>query len=206
MTDPGLQRGLPAPLSALVLAAGAARRYGSPKALALWRGKPLLQHTLDALAPLAPVTLVLGAEAARIRESVVVTGPIVTHDDWSEGLASSIRAGLNAIERVRPPQAAILIALGDQPTITRDDYAALISTWKDHLDKIVAAKHGAVRGAPCIFPREFFGLLQTLRGDRGARALIERERAHVVDVEIAAAQFDVDTPADLQALAKLDRP
>ncbi|MEY4357830.1 MAG: hypothetical protein RL469_1156, partial [Pseudomonadota bacterium] len=200
MTDPEPQRGLPTPLGALVLAAGAASRYGSPKALAPWRGKPMLQHTLDALAPLAPVTLVLGANADRIRESIRVTGAIVTHDDWSEGLASSIRAGLDALERVRPPHAAILIALGDQPTITRDDYTALISTWHDHPDKIVAARHGEVRGAPCIFPRKFFGLLQTLRGDRGARALIERERAQVIDVEIAAARFDVDTPADLRAL------
>lgn len=191
-------------LAALVLAAGAARRFGSPKALAPWRGKPLLQHTLDALSPLVDVILVLGAEAERIRESIVFAGPIVTHEDWSAGLASSIRAGLDEIERRRPMQPAILIALGDQPTILRADYAELIAAWRSDPHKIVAARHGDARGAPCIFPREFFGALRTLHGDRGARALLEQQRAHVIDVAIEAARFDVDTPADLQALERSD--
>jgi CTP:molybdopterin cytidylyltransferase MocA len=204
MTDRGLGRGLPAPLSALVLAAGAARRYGSPKALALWRGKPLLQHTLDALAPLAPVTLVLGAEAARIREWVVVTGPIVTHDDWSEGLAELDSRGTRCpLSAYDPRKLRILIALGDQPTITRDDYAALISTWHDHLDRIVAREaRRSARRALHTPTRILWSTANSARRSRvHARSSDENARASSTS-RYAAARFDVDTPADLQALTK----
>ena len=84
-------------LAAIVLAAGGARRYGSPKALAPLRGQPMLQHVLDVLDGQCDVTLVLGADAASIGAALRLPRRVVVNDRWAEGLASSIKAGLDAI-------------------------------------------------------------------------------------------------------------
>lgn len=189
-------------LAALVLAAGGARRYGSPKALAPLRGKPMLQHVIDALDGQCDVTLVLGAEAASIAAALRVPKRVVVNDQWADGLASSIKVGLDAIGAVP----AVLIALGDQPAIDRADYENLIATWRRAPQRIAAAQYGDVLGAPCIFPNALFDALRQLEGDRGASALLRRLQAQVDAIPMASALLDVDTPQDLARLNAAIRP
>ena len=105
-------------IGAVVLAAGEGSRFGGPKHLAELDGRPLLEHVLIALAAVPAVeriVLVLGARADEIRARVDLHGAeVVIADDWAEGQAASLRAGLTALDDTD----GALILLGDQPGMT----------------------------------------------------------------------------------------
>ena len=186
------------PLHALVLAAGASRRFGGVKALALIDGKPMLQWTIDALAEadVDGLSIVLGAHAAEIIPQIDTRGAtLVSHEDWTHGMSASLRAGLAAVSA---HDAGLLIALADQPDIGVDDYRRLIAAWRAEPDRPVAAAYANTRGAPCIIPAALRpGLLQ-LQGDQGARVLL-RTLADVTEVPMELAARDIDTRDDWQA-------
>lgn len=194
---------------AVLLAAGRGERMGGRnKLLADFAGKPLVRHALDALA------------ASRVRATVAVVGHerekmaaalhgsparIVENPDYATGLASSLKAGVNAL----PPDAAgALVALADMPGVRAQDIDRLLDTFAQAQgNAIVRATHGGKRGNPLILPRALFGALATLAGDVGARHLVETSEIEVIDVEIGeGASLDVDTPAALAAVrAALDK-
>ncbi|MBB4662256.1 nucleotidyltransferase family protein [Conexibacter arvalis] len=191
---------------AIVLAAGGARRFGAAKQLAPLRGRPLLEHALAAAAAapeLAGVVVVLGAEADRIAGAVDLHGarPVVA-PDWEEGIAASLRAGLDAIG---PDADAALVLLGDQPEIDVDAIARVVGAWRDpggdeparpSRPRAVRAVHGGRPGHPVLLDRALFPALRELRGDRGAGAVLAA--AELVEVECGpGAVLDVDTPDDL---------
>ena len=180
-----------APLHALVLAAGASRRFGGIKALAPINGKPMLQWAIDALsnAGVDSLSIVLGAYAAEIGAGINTRGAtVVRHEDWSEGLAASLRAGLASV---------------DQPDIGIDDYRRLIAAWRAAPDRAAAAAYAHTRGAPCIVPAAFRPALLHLHGDQGARVLL-RTLAEVTEVPMDSAARDIDTRDEWQA--RVDEP
>jgi len=192
-----------APLHALVLAAGASRRFGGIKALAPINGKPMLQWVIDALsnAGVDSLSIVLGAYAAEISAGINTRGAtVVRHEDWSEGLAASLRAGLASVESA---DAGLLIALADQPDIGIDDYRRLIAAWRAAPDRAAAAAYAHTRGAPCIVPAAFRPALLHLHGDQGARVLL-RTLAEVTEVPMDSAARDIDTRDEWQA--RVDEP
>src|SRR5918998_2119280 len=106
----------------LVLAAGEGRRFGGTKQLAPFRGRPLLEHALAAVAGLSPRVVVLGHAAEEIAAAVDLQGarPVVCAG-WREGQAASLRCGLAAVAGAD----AVLVVLGDQPGITAAAVAAV---------------------------------------------------------------------------------
>ncbi len=194
MSDPGLH--------VIVLAAGAATRFGSPKQLAQVNGRPLLHLAVARAVEIAgqSVTVVLGANAADLAPLLRHTGAsMVINRDWSEGMGSSVRAGVAGI-----PAAAdgALLMLADQPAVTADDLRRLVNTWRGQPNHIVAAQYAGTAGVPAIFPREDFAALSALRGDAGARALLRRGGDRLVRVPLPSAAIDIDTPEDLLKLQK----
>ncbi|MGP8033468.1 MAG: NTP transferase domain-containing protein [Steroidobacteraceae bacterium] len=187
-------------LYAVVLAAGASTRFGSPKQLVRIGGRPLL-HTIVARA--AEVTgnaliVVLGSGAAQLAPLLKHTpGSVVVNRHWREGLASSIRAG---VAHLPPTCAGALLLLADQAAVTSDDLKRLAGTWRRRPQCIAAALYAGASGAPAIFPRSCFGELAALRGDAGARAILRRSADRVLRVPMPAAEIDLDTPEDLLAL------
>jgi len=187
-------------LHALILAAGASRRFGSPKQLVRIDGRPMLHAVLSRAVEVAghSVTVVLGAHASDL-------APLLSHSpasiainrDWELGLSSSIRAGL---ARMPGTADAVLILLADQPSVSTEDLRRLVGAWRRQPDYIAAAQYGATTGAPAIFPGWCFRELTELRGDRGAGALLQRHADRVVRVPMASAAVDVDTPEDLLRL------
>jgi molybdenum cofactor cytidylyltransferase len=87
--------------------------------------------------------------------------------------------------------------LADQAAITAEDLKRLVSAWRRQPDYIVAARYGMTTGVPAVFPRSMFSDLAALRGDSGARALLQRNPDRVVRVPMASAAIDIDTPEDL---------
>lgn len=185
------------PVHAIVLAAGASTRFGSPKQMARLGGATLLQRAINAATgAVGPAILVvLGAQATQISAILdLQADQIVLNTCWAQGLASSIRLG---IERLPADCAGALLVLADQPYVTGPSLARLIRLWRTASEHIVASSYGAVIGAPCLFPRWAFDELDALVGDQGARAVIARHPAQVRVVPHPEAAVDIDTPQQL---------
>ena len=152
---------------ALVLAAGASRRLGRPKQNVVFEGETLLDR------------------ATRIAREVAHEVIVVTRENnplADEGMASSIRVGVGLAGDAR-----ILITLCDQPRVTAAHLRALLAVDAP----IVASGYAGIAGVPAVFAPELIPELLALRGDVGARAVIERHGAVVIPFEDAA--FDVDS-------------
>ena len=194
----------PAPaLHVIVLAAGGSTRFGSPKALTRLEGRALIQHIVARALAVGgqAVTVVLGAHARDIVPAIG-SAPVglVINRDWESGLASSVRAG---IERLPGSCAAALILLMDQPLVGIDALRRLVATWSARPKEIVAAQYAGHCGVPAIFPRWAFAELRQLRGDAGARALLQRHADRTVGVPLPEAAIDIDTPEDLLGIGEL---
>jgi len=187
-------------LYAIVLAAGAATRFGSPKQLVRISGRPLLHNTVSRAVEIAGAAtiVVLGAYAAELAPLLSHTpATVVINRDWREGIGSSIRT---AVARVPATCTGVMIVLADQAAVTAQDLQRLVSAWKRQPEYVAAALYSGSTGVPAIFPRARFAELTGLRGDMGARMLLQRNPDRVVRVPMDSAALDIDTPEDLLSL------
>jgi CTP:molybdopterin cytidylyltransferase MocA len=189
-------------IGAIVLAAGASSRMGEPKQLLPLGGRPLVVRTVDALlaSTVWPVVVVVGAHHDRVRP-LLARHPVLISENaaWSEGLASSIRAGIGTLQEFSRDLDAALVTLCDQPAFSAEIVARLIATMNDSGRSIVAARYGGRWGVPALFRREHFGTLAALTGEAGARDFLNRDPDGVTGVELPELAIDVDTPGDYQA-------
>jgi len=187
-------------LYAVVLAAGASTRFGSAKQLVRVGGRPLLHMVVTRAAEVTgnALIVVLGAGAAELAPLLKHSaGSIIVNQDWREGLASSIRAG---IARLPASCMGVALLLADQAAVSADDLRRLAGAWRRQPQHIVAALYEGNTGVPAIFPRSSFRELGELRGDVGARMLLRRSADRVVRVPMPSAALDIDTPEDLLKL------
>lgn len=188
-------------LSAIILAAGQARRFGSAKPLALYEGRALVRHVVEVLDVSDVDDLVVvvpspgepyGAALAGTRARTVV------NEDPEEGMSRSLRVGLSALVATTE---AMVVALADQPTIERTVVLTLIREWRRTRQHIVAPVYRGERGHPVLFGAAVWPELRTLVGDRGARDVFDRDPSRVLLVQVDRDMpRDVDTPDDLDAL------
>ncbi|MFC4019967.1 NTP transferase domain-containing protein [Micromonospora sp. GCM10011542] len=180
----------------LLLAAGAGRRYGRPKALVELAGEPLVRRGVRLLRAggCAPVHVVLGAGADDLPE---LPGAVpVRHDRWRDGLGSSLRRGLASLPATVP---AAVVVLVDQPLLSP---VAVRRVRAVHARgaAVAVATYAGRPGHPVLLDRSTWPLLDGYAvGDRGARDLLRARPDLVVEVpcDDAGSPADVDTPADL---------
>ncbi|MGA3362312.1 MAG: nucleotidyltransferase family protein [Solirubrobacteraceae bacterium] len=190
-----------AKIGGLVLAAGAARRFGSPKQLATLDGRPLLEHALAAMAAavsVGPTVVVLGSNADEILARVDLHGArAVICADWEEGQSASLRVGVAAL---RDGVEAIVVTLGDQPAI---DARAIDRVAGARAADVVAirATYGGRPGHPVLLEHDTFGALAGLRGDEGARNLFAGLDVALVECDGLGSDLDVDTVEQLRLSA-----
>lgn len=203
-------------LGAVVLAAGASSRMRGPnKLLETLAGKPLVAHVVDRVlaAGVDPVVVVTGHEGQRVA-GALAEQPIelIENPRWREGLSTSVAVGIGALEgRVD----GALVCLGDMPRVTADDLAALTQAFRtsaaDRERTPASAEvggawvpvHAGRRGNPVLWTAAWFGELQALRGDRGAKGLLSELGDRVVEVPGGeGVLFDVDTTDELERARK----
>jgi molybdenum cofactor cytidylyltransferase len=186
----------------LVLAAGASTRLGQPKQLVQIGGRPALHIAMSNAVAVAgnAVTVVIGANANDLTYLLSHSpASSLVNRQWEEGIASSIRCGLTVVPAAAD---AVMIVLGDQVCVTADDLKRLLAAWNRQENDIAAATYERHVGVPAIFPRWCFAELAQLRGDEGARKILQRNPDRIVRVPMTNAGFDLDTPEDLAALTK----
>ncbi|WVT74912.1 molybdopterin-binding/glycosyltransferase family 2 protein [Sinorhizobium chiapasense] len=192
------------PVEIVVLAAGRASRMGTDgghKLLATFDGVPLVRRSVEAAIAAAPgrVIVVTGHRETDIRaalENLPVT--LVSNPDYLSGMASSLTAGLSAVnERA----AGILVMLADMPNVTTADLRKLLDRFSAEGGRaVIRATADGQRGNPVILPRQTFSAVRQLVGDVGARHIIEKCGLPVIDVELGpAARLDLDTPEQIRA-------
>lgn len=185
-------------LAAIVLAAGASTRFGRPKQLVPFAGTPMLHLAVRNCAAVCQtgVVVVTGAAHGEVTRSLRREQVRIAHNRrWEDGLASSIRTGLSEV----PAEAdAVLLMLCDQPEISRAEIEQLVEVWRAEPKRIAASRYADTIGVPAIFPRAAFPMLDTLRGDQGAKVLLERMENSLL-VDMPGAELDIDSPADLEA-------
>ena len=189
-------------VSAAILAAGNARRFGTNKLLEPLGGAPLLRRALlaanDAFAD--RVILVTGRDADHVVQAAAgLADRVVFNPDFLDGIGTSIAAAARAC---RGRADALVVMLADQPLVTADHLRTLAIQWDGQPDRIVASAYADNVGAPALFGVDFFEALSRLAGDQGARAIIEANDQAVVTVAFEPASLDIDTPADLEAAAR----
>lgn len=188
-------------IGGIVLAAGAGRRFGGPKQVAELGGLPLLEHAvmaMEAVPAIAPIAVVLGAHADVVGERVDFgsADPIVCKE-WEEGQAASLRCGLDAVGDVD----AVVVTLGDQPGIT-PQVIAMVMDAIDSPALAARATYDGVPGHPVLLKRSLFPLVRELRGDVGARPVLEQVKVKNLEAGRLCSNADVDTPEQLEAMAR----
>ncbi len=164
-------------IGAVVLAAGAATRFGAPKQ------RLLVDEVLERV------------RAAGIERVVVVTGaydleasaPVVVHcREWERGPGASLRCGLAALPAGTE---AALVLLADGPDLAPAAIERIVDAWRAHGDDVLAASYGGERGHPVLLARAAWSDVP----DEGARALAPL----LVPCDDLGAPGDVDYPEDL---------
>ena len=192
-------------LEAIVLAAGAGRRFGGRKLLASFEGRPLIAGALDAAfaAPVRGVTVATDGDpelATVVRDHARKLGregelrmAIVT--DAAEGLGASLRTAVAALPA---DTEAAFVFLGDMPRIPPEVPHALARVLDERCD-LAAPRFGERRGHPVLFGQSYFAALRALTGDVGAQRVLEKAgtRLALIDSPNAGVLFDVDRREDL---------
>ncbi|HEX8293606.1 MAG TPA: nucleotidyltransferase family protein [Pyrinomonadaceae bacterium] len=191
----------PAGVGAVVLAAGSSSRMGRPKQTLPYRGESLLRRA--ALAALGagcrPVVVVTGANAELSRRELEgldvreVFNPL-----WETGMASSIRAGVEALSRADADAAVLLLC--DQPHVTADVISRLVGASRVTASPLVASAYGGDFGAPALFGKALFDELTRLEGAAGAKQVIKRHASEAHFLPFDEGEVDVDTPDDFSRL------
>jgi molybdenum cofactor cytidylyltransferase len=190
----------------VVLAAGAAQRYGAAKLELPIGGVALVRRAASAALALSDhVVIVTGAWHTRLVPHVHDLEVTVAHNEqWRRGKGSSIACGMRALQRRAPECAAAVVMLADQAMIGTAQLQRLCDAQGGSTHAIAAAQYHDTLGAPCCFARSYFVELAQLDSEHGARALLQRHIAHVRAVPLPDAQFDIDTPGDYAtALSRL---
>lgn len=188
----------------LLLAAGKSSRFGSPKQLLKWKNSNLLQHAIKTASDsnASDVFLVLGANYDQIMEMIHTDSvEVIRNQSWEKGLGNSIAFGVNQILEKEIKVDGILLMLADQPLIDSDYLNSIIDTFEVGTNQIIASSYlNGKKGVPVLFDKCFFEQLSNIKGDKGAKALLDNYANKVISVDGGNNLLDIDTFDDYEKL------
>jgi molybdenum cofactor cytidylyltransferase len=188
-------------IAGIVLAAGESKRFGKPKQLLDWNGKPFIRQVAETAlgAGLSPVAVITGANAEEVEQALIGLDVIlVRNEGWKSGQASSIVAGVKSLP---DNVGASFFLLADQPQIGAEVIRALMELRAQNLSPILAPLVMEERRAnPVLFDRVTFPDLLALTGDVGGRAIFDKHKVEYLPWYNNDLLLDVDSPQDYERL------
>jgi CTP:molybdopterin cytidylyltransferase MocA len=191
-------------LGAVLLAAGSASRYGSPKQLLQIEGQTLVRRAAQAILDAgAALTVVTGAYAEAVAGELHGLPLRVVHNaNWQLGMGGSIACGFRALMNDSDTPSAALLCLADQPRVGLPQLRRLLERHEPVPESITVSDYGDARGPPCVFPSAVYAELAALEGNAGARAVLARHRERIRCGPMPEAAMDIDTPEDWERLRR----
>jgi CTP:molybdopterin cytidylyltransferase MocA len=197
----------PAAVGAVVLAAGAGRRFGGQKLMAPFHGRPVVAHVFEVVRQARAVRLVDDAVAVIAPDGQEVAGLAsraglrpVENANPAQGLSGSLRCGLRSLG---PDVAVAALLLADQPLVRVEVLAVLVAAWRTGLGTLVRPRYADAPdepGHPVLVDRSLWHLADALSGEAGLGALLPAGSAGVAVIEVSGRNPDIDTPDDLTKL------
>jgi molybdenum cofactor cytidylyltransferase len=138
--------------------------------------------------------VVFGYEAKKMKSEISdLQVDIVLNPHWQNGISTSIRSGIQSLESNID---AAIIVLCDQPKLSTAILNTLIDTYISTRASIVTCTYAGTVGVPTLYDRRIFPELLVLRGDNGAKPIIERYAAERIEIDFSGGEVDIDTIAD----------
>jgi molybdenum cofactor cytidylyltransferase len=191
-----------AAVAAVILAAGSSTRMGQNKLLLSLDGDTLASRAVRAAADagLAPIVVVLGHEAERVRAALAeLPCQTVINPDHTRGKGTSLQVGIAAAAAT--PAGAAVVMLADMPFVTAAMLAQVAARHRDTAARMVVSRYGDVTAPPILYDRALFAELLALPGQACGKEMVRRHRANAQVVSWPeAALADVDVPEDYQRI------
>lgn len=188
-------------IATIILAAGESKRMGRTKQIMRYHHHTLVRHAVDTAlcAELGPVVVVVGASANRVIHEMDGYKVLLAYNAlWPLGMRSSIRCGIEAVERHTSQATGAILMTCDQPFVCPETLRHLAAT-QTQSKPIVASQYAGTLGVPALFPRGLFTRLKMLQHD-GAKMLIEEFNSIVAAIDFPAGAIDIDTESDYAQL------
>ena len=187
----------------VVLAAGSSSRLGQPKQLLLYKNTSLLKNTISQASqvPNTAIIVVTGSNHELIEKEITDSEiKTIFNPDWELGMASSIATGLKELLRLNPDIQKCIFTVCDQPFITTIVFENLIKEYQKKVKGIAASEYAATLGTPVLFAKKYFTELLQLKGQEGAKKIINRFLEYTVAVPFEKGNIDIDTIEDYNKL------
>jgi len=187
----------------IILAAGSSSRLGQPKQLLQFNGYTLLRNTIiqAKLVPHNLVVVVTGAHKDIIdKELAYTSAKVAFNKQWEVGMASSINVGLHKMLAINPEVETCIITVCDQPFVTAKVLNHLLEEHQKSGKGIVASAYAETLGTPVLFHRNYFEALLNLKGQEGAKKMLQLYKDDVAQIPFEKGAIDIDTADDYNNL------
>lgn len=191
----------------VLLAAGMSNRLGRPKQLLIYQGDYLLNQAIKVAEKIkeAVTVVIIGAEAESLLNEIKdFNVRVVVNQQFREGMASSIRCGVQYIQHHYNEIENIIMMVCDQPYVNTAHLLKLIACHRATEAKIVASTYSDRKGVPALFNKQVFPELLTLEGDVGAKELIKKYDSEAATVFLPLGEIDIDTEENYKVLINTD--
>lgn len=186
----------------IVVAAGSSSRFGRMKQLVHYNSKTLLQHVADeAIGSGAnSIIVVTGYHADEVaKETHGDNIRVVFNKHWEDGIASSIVTGVETATASGDIN-KLIIAVCDQPFISSSVFNQLCKIQEESAKTIVASAYAGTVGTPVLFTQKYFNALKALKGDEGAKKIVQSNKDDVATIDFSEGAIDIDTQEDYNEL------
>lgn len=183
----------------VLLAAGASARLGKSKQLLDVGGEAMLKRAAEtAIACTGNNAVVVLGSRHELHEKVIAHLPlhVVVNENWTNGMGSSLKAGLAFLWSMKPDLQAIVVMVCDQPLVTKAHLEKILDAFARKGAKIIASSYSSTAGVPALFHCSLFDSIMKLGDQHGAKKIIESGAEPVETIDFPGGEVDIDTPED----------